>query len=69
MSCRKTLWDLFRTNLIGATFTDLTHAFHPDQPHFSNFPNEDRKLIYDHAKGDGCQVHHYGLVGQWGNSH
>mgnify|MGYP001096389830 CR=1 FL=1 len=60
------LWDLHRTGLAGATFTDLTHAFHPGQPHFASFPDEERELLFDFAKGHGFQVHRYSIPGQWG---
>ena len=61
-----TLWDAFRSELAGATFTDLTHPFHPGQPHFEGFPDEETSKILDFEKGDGFQVHRYAFVGQWG---
>ncbi len=60
------LWELYRSGLAGAIFTDLTHAFHPGQPHFPAFPDEERRTVLDYPKGDAFQVHHYGFVGQWG---
>jgi kynurenine formamidase len=60
------LWSLFETALSGAVFTDLTHAFHPGQPHFPKFPDEQSDTFFDYSKGHGVQVHHYGIVGQWG---
>lgn len=60
------LWETYRASLAGAIYTDLTHPFHPGQPHFPAFPDEERKLFFDFDKGDGFQVHHYGFVGQWG---
>lgn len=60
------LWEVYRAALAGAIFTDLTHAFHPGQPRFSAFPDEERQLLFDHAKGDTFQVHRYAFAGQWG---
>lgn len=48
------------------TYTDLTHAFHPGQPHFPAFPDEQREKIFDMDRGDGFNVDRYTLVGQWG---
>ncbi len=64
----KSLWNTYRASLAGAIYTDLTHPFHPGQPHFPAFPDEVRKLFFDHEKGDGFQVHHYSFVGQWGTN-
>ena len=61
-----TLWDAFRSEVAGASFTDLTHPFHPGQPHFEGFPDEETSKILDFEKGDGFQVHRYAFVGQWG---
>ncbi|MGI3902297.1 MAG: cyclase family protein [Janthinobacterium lividum] len=61
-----TLWNLYRSTLAGATFTDLSHTFHPGQPHFSGFPDEATSTLLDYDKGDAFQVHRYGFVGQWG---
>lgn len=66
MAQGSSLWHLFDAGLTGATFTDLTHAFFPGQPHFAFFPDEERRTILDFASGDAFQVHRYGLVGQWG---
>jgi kynurenine formamidase len=60
------LWDLFRTEIQGRRFTDLTHAFHPGQPRASAFADEDRQLLFDFTKGDAFQTHRYAHVGQWG---
>ena len=60
------LWDLFRSELAGAIFTDLTHAFFPGQPRFPSFPDETRTPLQGFAQGDDCQVHLYSHVGQWG---
>lgn len=60
------LWDLYRAELAGATFTDLTHPFHPGQPRFSAFPDEERTVVFDYPLGHAFQVHRYSFVGQWG---
>jgi kynurenine formamidase len=60
------LWDVFRDQLAGATYTDLTHAFFPGQPRFPSFPDEQRSLLNDYSLGDVGQVHLYSHVGQWG---
>ena len=60
------LWNLYRTLTASAAFVDLTHAFQPGQPRFHTFPDEERGVISDHAKGDDSQVHRYSFVGQWG---
>ncbi|WP_290512016.1 cyclase family protein [Aeromicrobium sp.] len=62
----KPLWDLQRRLLEQNSFTDLTHAFHPGQPHFPAFPDEERGKVFDMARGDGFNVHRYTIVGQWG---
>ncbi|WP_184740702.1 cyclase family protein [Arthrobacter sp. AZCC_0090] len=59
-------WDGLRPLLAGRTFTDLTHAFHPGQPHFPAFPNETREAVFDLEKGDGFTAHRYSIIGQWG---
>jgi len=63
---QRSLWDVFRDELAGATYTDLTHAFFPGQPRFASFPDEQRTLLHDYDKGDDGQVHLYTHVGQWG---
>lgn len=60
------LWDDLQPLLAGRTFTDLTHAFHPGQPHFPAFPDEVREAVYDLEKGDGFTAHRYSIIGQWG---
>ncbi|WP_341927783.1 cyclase family protein [Nocardioides psychrotolerans] len=60
------LWDLQRSLVQDHVFTDLTHAFHPGQPHFPAFPDEERGQVFDVAAGDGFSVHRYTIVGQWG---
>ncbi|WP_425864819.1 cyclase family protein [Arthrobacter sp. TWP1-1] len=60
------LWDGLGPVLAGRTFTDLTHAFHPGQPHFPAFPDETREALFDLEKGDGFTAHRYSIVGQWG---
>lgn len=60
------LWSGLRELVAGRTFVDLTHAFHPGQPHFPAFPDEVREPLFDLAGGDGFTVHRYSIVGQWG---
>ncbi|AXG81867.1 cyclase family protein [Streptomyces paludis] len=60
------LWSAYRELTARTVFTDLTHAFHPGQPHFPAFPDEQRETPFDMARGDGFTVHRYTLVGQWG---
>jgi kynurenine formamidase len=60
------LWQDFQSLLSGRSFTDLTHAFHPGQPHFPAFPDESRTALFDLEKGDGFTAHVYSIVGQWG---
>ena len=63
---RPALWDDLQPLLAGRTFTDLTHAFHPGQPHFPAFPDEIREAVFDLEKGDGFTAHRYSIIGQWG---
>lgn len=60
------VWEGLSTLLAGRAFTDLTHAFHPGQPHFPAFPDEHRETLFDIERGDGFTVHRYSIVGQWG---
>ena len=60
------LWDGLQPLLAGRSFTDLTHAFHPGQPHFPAFPDEIREAVFDLEKGDGFTAHRYSIIGQWG---
>ncbi|MEZ2387980.1 cyclase family protein [bacterium RCC_150] len=60
------LWDDLRNLLGGRSFTDLTHAFHPGQPHFPAFPDEVRETVFDLERGDGFSAHRYSIIGQWG---
>ena len=60
------LWDDLQPLLAGRSFTDLTHAFHPGQPHFPAFPDEIREAVFDLEKGDGFTAHRYSIIGQWG---
>ncbi|KAK1180995.1 cyclase family protein [Streptomyces sp. NBS 14/10] len=60
------LWSAYRELTAKATYTDLTHAFHPGQPHFPAFPDERREMVFDMDRGDGFNVHQYTIVGQWG---
>lgn len=60
------MWQQLAPLLANRTFTDLTHAFHPGQPHFAAFPDERREALFDMDKGDGFTAHRYSIVGQWG---
>lgn len=60
------LWSALRQLRDRVVFTDLTHAFHPGQPHFDGFPDERRETLFDLARGDAFTTHRYTLVGQWG---
>lgn len=60
------LWDDLQPLLAGRSFTDLTHAFHPGQPHFPAFPDEIREAVFDLEKGNGFTAHRYSIIGQWG---
>lgn len=60
------LWDGLQPLLAGRSFTDLTHAFHPGQPHFPAFPDEIRETVFDLENGDGFTAHRYSIIGQWG---
>lgn len=60
------LWHSLKASLDGRTFTDLTHAFHPGQPHFPAFPDETREAVFDLERGDGFTAHRYSIIGQWG---
>lgn len=62
----QSLWSIYETLLSGAIYTDLTHAFFPEQPRSGSFPSEERKALMDYSQGDDYQVHHYAHVGQWG---
>ncbi|WP_347109021.1 cyclase family protein [Paenarthrobacter sp. S56] len=59
-------WEQLAPLLSARTFTDLTHAFHPGQPRFAAFPDEQREALFDMARGDGFTAHRYSIVGQWG---
>jgi kynurenine formamidase len=57
--------------LASKKFVDLTHDFSPGIPHWSGFPDEQRKTIYWYEKqpgmmGDGFFAEIFTLVGQWG---
>lgn len=60
------VWDALKATLAGRKFTDLTHAFHPGQPHFPAFPDEVREAVFDLERGDGFTAHRYSIIGQWG---
>ena len=57
--------------LASKKFVDLTHDFAPGIPHWSGFPDEQRKTIYWYEKqpgmmGDGFFAEIFTHVGQWG---
>ena len=57
--------------LAGKKFVDLTHDFAPGIPHWSGFPNEQRRTIYWYEKqpsmmGDGSLAEIFTHVGRWG---
>lgn len=58
------LWEIQRT-LSSKQFVDLTHAFHPDIPHWKGFPSEKVSDIYTYEK-DGFWAQEFTHVGQWG---
>ncbi|MBU7597055.1 cyclase family protein [Streptomyces sp. P38-E01] len=60
------LWALQRRLAATTEYTDLTHAFHPGQPHFTGFTDEERTVAFDMERGDPFTTHRYSLVGQWG---
>lgn len=60
------LWEGLQSVLEGRRFVDLTHAFHPGQPRFAAFPDEEREALFDMERGDGFTAHRYSIVGQWG---
>lgn len=62
----QSLWSIYARALSGATYTDLTHAFFPEQPRSGSFPSEERQALMDYDLGDDYQVHHYAHIGQWG---
>lgn len=59
------LWLFIESAHKGATFVDLTHAFHPGQPKFPLLPDEERSLVFSHETAS-FQIDRYHLVGQWG---
>jgi kynurenine formamidase len=46
-------------------WVDLTHAFEPGIPHYSAFPDEQRRVVTD-FEPDGFLAHEYTHIGQWG---
>jgi kynurenine formamidase len=58
------LWGILET-LQQADYVDLTHAFETGIPHAPDFPDEERRTLYD-FEPDGFQAHLYTHVGQWG---
>ncbi len=63
----ETVWKALR----GKKFVDLTHAFAPGIPHWKNFPDEKREVLYWYepgvgSRGSGFYVQSFSHVGQWG---
>jgi len=57
--------------LISKKFVDLTHAFEPGIPHWGEFPDEKREVIFSYEKGRGTLgsgffAERFTHVGQWG---
>ena len=50
--------------LRASEWVDLTHSFAPGVPHYHEFPDEQRRQLFDYP--DGFRVHEYRHVGQWG---
>ncbi|MCK2201356.1 cyclase family protein [Corynebacterium callunae] len=44
---------------------DLSHAFHPGQPHYPGDPDEEVDVVSEISQ-DGFLMHRYHLVGPWG---
>lgn len=59
------LWDIAKSLREDYDYIDLTHAFHPGQPHFHALPDEERETVFTVAE-TGFYVQRYSLVGQWG---
>lgn len=64
------LTDVLAT-LRACTWVDLTHAFAPGIPHYVDFPDEQRTVLFDFDEGvgtlgHGFLAHEYRHVGQWG---
>lgn len=58
------LWEIQRL-LLSKRFVDLTHAFHPDIPHWKGFPSATVRDVYTHEQG-GFWAQEFTHVGQWG---
>jgi kynurenine formamidase len=58
------LWEI-QQMLSSKQFVDLTHAFHPDIPHWKGFPSETVRDVYTYEKG-GFWAQEFTHVGQWG---
>ncbi|HYI35021.1 MAG TPA: cyclase family protein [Thermoleophilaceae bacterium] len=50
--------------LRGCRWVDLTHPFAPGTPRYHEFPDEERRKLFDYP--DGFLVHEYRHIGQWG---
>jgi kynurenine formamidase len=63
--------DALLAELRSCDWIDLTHPFAPGIPHYGEFPDEEREIVFGLAPGegslgDGFLVHRYTHVGQWG---
>lgn len=57
--------------LRACEWVDLTHAFEPGIPHYVDFPDEVRTVLFDFdegvgERGSGFLAHEYRHIGQWG---
>ena len=57
--------------LRACTWVDLTHAFGPGIPHYVEFPDEVRTVLFHYdsgvgERGSGFLAHEYRHIGQWG---
>ncbi|WKD61146.1 Kynurenine formamidase [Corynebacterium ciconiae DSM 44920] len=59
------LWSLASTLRQDYDWVDLTHSFHPGQPHFGALPDERRDRLYT-VEEHGFEIDRYSIVGQWG---
>ena len=57
--------------LRACEWVDLTHAFAPGIPHYADFPDEERTVLFHFdpgvgERGSGFLAHQYRHIGQWG---
>lgn len=58
-------------SLRSCAWIDLTHAFAPGIPHYVEFPDEERRVLFHFdegvgERGSGFLAHEYRHIGQWG---